>query len=134
VAMPAHWSLPADLSAAGMARRHVVGELAGWPNVDDIELVASELTSNAVQHGGSPIDIALELIGGRVRIRVSSAAGASEPAVRRASAEDSHGRGLALVSALADEWGWAIDGGRVSVWADFTPSGPRSVLDDLQRS
>ena len=120
--MPAHWSLPADHSAAGFARRHVGDELARWPNVDDIELVASELTSNAVQHGGSPIDLALELIGSRVRLTVSSAAGISEPALRHASTEDAHGRGLALVNALADRWGWTKSGGRVSVWADFTPS------------
>ena len=118
--MPAHWSLPANHSAAGFARRHVGDELAGWPNLDDIELVASELTSNAVQHGGPPIDLALELIGSRLRLTVSSAAGISEPALRHTSAEDTHGRGLALVNALADGWDWASSGGRVSVWADFT--------------
>lgn len=118
--MPASWSLPADHSAARIARRHVGDELADWPNVEDIELVASELTTNAVEHGAAPIDLALELIDGHLRLTVSNADGLGHPERRLAGNEDAHGRGVTLVSLLAQDWGWSREGGRLCVWADFS--------------
>jgi len=119
--MPARWSLPGDHSAARAARRHVGEELAEWPQVDDIELVASELTTNAVRHGQPPIHLALDLLDGTVRVTVSNLAGDGEPAVQQSANDAGHGRGLSMVRALADDWGWSREGDRLHVWADFTP-------------
>lgn len=122
--MPSRWSLPGDHSAARLARRHVGEALAAWAQVEEIELVASELTTNAIRHGLPPIHLAIELLDGRVRVTVSNlaGAGAGEPAVQRAANDAGHGRGLSLVRALADDWGWSREGDRVRVWADFTPT------------
>lgn len=117
--MPARWNLPGDHTAARLARHHVGEELAAWPQVEDIELVASELTTNAVQHGLAPIDLALDLIDGHVRVTVSNQHEAGEPTLRRPGSEDDHGRGLGLVVQLADDWGWSREGDRLRVWADF---------------
>lgn len=117
--MPVRWTLPDDHSAAGAARRHVGGELASWPNVDDIELAASELTTNAVLHGRPPVELALELVDSHLRLTVTSSGG-SAPELHHAANHEKHGRGLALVGMLADDWGWSVDGARLSVWADFS--------------
>ena len=120
--MPVRWSLPADHSAAGLARRHVTSELESWENIDDIALVVSELTTNAVEHGGAAIDLSLELIQTRLRLTVASVAGIGEPGVRQAADDEDGGRGLRIVSLLAEDWGWSRDGDRLAVWADF-PAG-----------
>ncbi len=117
--MPTRWTLPEDHGAPGIARRHVGTELADWPNVDDIQLVASELTTNAIQHGGPPIHLALDLIGNRLRLGVTSTARGSTPQLRTAGDDDENGRGLAIVDELCDQWGWELEGERIRVWADF---------------
>ena len=117
--MPVRWTLPEDPSAPGIARRRVGSELAEWPNVDDIQLVASELTTNAIQHGGPPIHLALDLIGARLRLAVTSTALVATPQVRTAGFDDESGRGLAIVNELSDQWGWEFEDARIRVWADF---------------
>lgn len=119
--MPVRWTLPDDHGAAAVARRHVASTLAHLANVGDIELVASELTTNAIRHGGPPVHLALEPIDGHVRITVSSASGSGEPRPQHAADDEDHGRGLAIVAMLAADWGWSRDGERLNVWADFRP-------------
>jgi anti-sigma regulatory factor (Ser/Thr protein kinase) len=118
--MPAHWPLPADHSAAGVARRAVSDELAHRPNVNEIALVASELTTNAVAHGLPPVHLHLEFVRDHIRVTVSNTSGRGVPAQQHAAEHDNSGRGLAIVSQLAEDWGWSEDGGRLRVWADFS--------------
>lgn len=118
--MPVRWTLPPDHSAASLARRHVGAELSHLENIDDIELVASELTTNAVAHGLPPVVLALESVGARVRLTVSSASRVDEPHPRHAADDESHGRGLAMIDLLALDWGWVREGDRLCVWADFS--------------
>ena len=122
MSMPVRWSLPDDHSAARLARRHVGNELAAWPQVEDIELVASELTTNAVEHGRAPIELDLELVEGRLRVSVSNRGDDREPRLIDAADDSADGRGLTITRALADDWGWAREEDRLRVWADFTPS------------
>ena len=120
--------------------------------VDTARLVVSELMSNAVRHGGaaaqptSPADAPAPPAGGaaetiglrlfvaarRIRIDVTdpgcgvdiSAAESSVPIVQRPDAEAEHGRGLALVEALAERLSWQLDvrGCTVSVQLTHTPA------------
>ncbi len=56
-------SLDGELGDVASVRRSVGDWLRGWglePLVDDVELVASELITNAILHAGGHIDVVLE--------------------------------------------------------------------------
>jgi anti-sigma regulatory factor (Ser/Thr protein kinase) len=115
------WPLPADHSAASAARSIVAGELADHPMVDDAVLVVSELTTNALEHGEHPVELAIDSQPTRIRIQVTNAGAAGAPEVRAAGDLDDGGRGLAITEALSLAWGWGVDADRTTVWADFPP-------------
>jgi anti-sigma regulatory factor (Ser/Thr protein kinase) len=114
------WTLPDDFASAGEARRHLRETLPHHAVLEDLELVVSELVANAVEHGVGPITVALDRAPGVLRLEVRSATGSSEPRVLPATTEAGGGRGLALVAALADAWGWDVEAGQTGVWAEFT--------------
>lgn len=99
--------------------------LSSWDDeqVASIQLLVSELVTNAVLHGAPPLSLSIDIReAGSVRISVSDASPA--PPVLEAFNVDSHrGRGLALVDALADEWGVepVADDGK-SVWFEVAAS------------
>ena len=105
-----------------MARRFVVRATvaAGWEDhVDDVALLASELATNAVLHGARPIAVAVEAGGHRLRVEVSDAAPAL-PVELDLGPEIENGRGLAIVEAVADEWGAErVAGDGKVVWAEL---------------
>ncbi|MEI6360717.1 MAG: ATP-binding protein [Actinomycetes bacterium] len=113
------WTLAGHLPSAAQARALVRDALPAHGRLEDIELVASELVANAVEHGEGDVELALALRPPGLRLTVVSGAAAGEPQVRPASPEDEGGRGLAIVAALADRWGWDQDDGRLAVWAEF---------------
>ena len=120
------WTLPDDHSAEAEARGHVGDTLAAWPNVEDIALVASELTTNAIDYGSGVRALEISLDDERARVLVSHAADSGTPVPRHAGPDDDGGRGLALVGVLADDWGWLLQNGRLSVWADFVKGGDQT--------
>lgn len=124
--MIVEWVLPDDLSAARAARVHVADELGrrGVPDAvaDDVVLVASELAANAIRHGRPPALLRLDYSAGRVRVTVSNHGGSPDPRILDAATDAGHGRGLAMVRALAEDMGWERDGERLDVWADFSVS------------
>lgn len=105
-----------------MARRFVVRATvaAGWEDhVDDVALLASELATNAVLHGARPIAVAVAAGGHRLRVEVSDAAPAL-PVELDLGPEIENGRGLAIVEAVADEWGAErVAGDGKVVWAEL---------------
>lgn len=109
---------------ARLARRLASQQLDGWGRPygtvahDAVELVVAELATNAVTHGRVPgRDAELRLAHDgevRVLVEVSDTRGERLPVLapeedRRPLAED--GRGLALVTALAEAWGWSCGRG-----------------------
>ena len=99
----------------------VIGD--GFPALDDVLVLVSEVASNAVKHtasgDGGEFEVAVWVTGGSVRVEIGDQGGASEP---RLTDEDSPadaltgGRGLRIVDTLAAKWGHAGDElGRV-VW------------------
>lgn len=91
----------------------------------DIQLVATELVTNAYLHGQPPVEFALLEVGGpgadgRLRLEVSDAS-ARRPMVRRPEPSQSHGRGLWLVGASAARWGVTETTPGKTVWAEFAP-------------
>ncbi|HVV77424.1 MAG TPA: SpoIIE family protein phosphatase [Mycobacteriales bacterium] len=90
--------------------------------VDDVALIAAELIANALQHGGPPVSVVVEGDAERIRIEVSD--GNPRPPVRPApNPTNMTGRGLALIDALAVEWGVEPDSGIGKVvWAEIAGS------------
>lgn len=121
--MTRYWELPEDLSASSFARECVRSALAGGVATEetgeDAELIASELAANAVRYGTPPYGVAIEVGDDRVRISVSNHGSTDEPQVIDAEIYSHHGRGLAIISALADRMGWDRDGDRLDVWAEL---------------
>lgn len=67
-------------------------------------LLADEVATNAVVHGGGSFDLHYELWDGRLAVDVADR-GDGTPTVREPGATQEHGRGLALVAALSADWG-----------------------------
>jgi anti-sigma regulatory factor (Ser/Thr protein kinase) len=109
--IPSRWTFPAVPASAGMARQAVVRALPGGcrPQLaDDLELLASELVTNALRYGTRAAgDDAVELVlwpaDGHYWLAVSDP-GTGVPALTRANTQAHGGRGLLLVDALSAAW------------------------------
>jgi anti-sigma regulatory factor (Ser/Thr protein kinase) len=126
-ATPPFAALP---TAPSLARGHVRATLAEWglgELADDTELIASEMTANAVnasapfQAAGSVLVIRLCLIASGNTLSVEcwdQAPGI--PVLRNTAGFAESGRGLAIIDSLTSGvWGWQPANGRVGkcVWA-----------------
>jgi len=69
-----------------------------------IELLLSELATNAINHARSPFSVVVRYDGQRLRIDVEDSS-PLVPLMRTPSSDDTGGRGLLLVDALAAAWG-----------------------------
>jgi anti-sigma regulatory factor (Ser/Thr protein kinase) len=87
--------------------------MASWELASDEDmadtaiLLTSELVTNALTHGESPVTVAVSLSGGTLRVEVhdrSRSFPAPWPVIDSADAET--GRGLLLVDTLAADWGF----------------------------
>jgi hypothetical protein len=143
VRMPSDWwdapsvialPLPPGTQPAKTARRFTRSTLARWeldPLADDAEVIVAELVANAVCHteagavaddrnperGGSRIGLRLFRRAGEVMCAVLDPSDAA-PVLRAPNYETECGRGLQLVDALCDVWGWSPVVGRgKAVWA-----------------
>ncbi|MEU3464822.1 ATP-binding protein [Streptomyces sp. NPDC006733] len=119
--------LPAQNASVADARGRVRACLRDWgvdlEATDDAGLVVTELFTNAVRHTDSEkITCSLLALGRVLRVEVTDQGHApTEPRTRTADVDEECGRGLLLVSVLAQSWGVAPaeDGeGRV-VWAEL---------------
>ncbi|MBC9728581.1 ATP-binding protein [Streptomyces sp. TRM68367] len=128
VSLPDTWvyalRLPHDPRAARVARMTVrsVLDSHGRPEIlDAVELMASEMVSNAYRHTDGPASLRLTaLADGRLRVgvwdshpRVPAPFGRSpRDRVPLAPVEGEGGRGLRLVQECADNWGgWSLGDG-----------------------
>ena len=102
-------SLPGEASSAGAGRRFVDDALGRWGCEHLIEvarLLTSELITNAVVHVHSQVVLVVALHQGVVRVEVHDGDDAGLLLIPgRPGPEDSGGRGLLIVDALADRWG-----------------------------
>lgn len=116
---------PALVSTA----RHGVGEAAerlGCESVDDVQLAASELIANAVEHGRGPVTVRASHDGVRLRVAVHDRGG-GRPIVGADHGLGERGRGMQIVAAVAASWGCDVVGGGKTVWAEFPGSAEPST-------
>lgn len=127
--------LPASVDAVPRARHALRTVLSGekvpsgedappGESVDEpleiLELLVSELVTNAVRHAPQSTEVTVQLLygDGVLRLAVADAGGPLRRPGRQPRASDENGRGLLLVEALADSWGsYPVAGGKV-VWCD----------------
>ena len=121
------FSLPPDATSSRVARQRVVAALASWDAselADPVELLVSELVTNAVSHVGAGVRLRVERLPAGVRVRVFDDGDASVPTPRHRVPPDAPtGRGLLIVDNLADRWGVeATDAGK-QVWFELSFEG-----------
>lgn len=132
-----------DLASVGEARRFVRRALVDL-GAEEMEFeaaqVVSELATNSVIHAGTPFEVELDHDGESLRIAVSDGSRRS-PVAKSHSAQATTGRGLKVVSTLADAWGTQARSDGKTVWCILRFDPGRSALpllaeldDDLRRS
>ena len=113
---------PSVAPSAASARRFVAAALRRWGCPDDfIELVlllTSELVTNAYRHAGTETRVSVRLEGDCTRVEVRDV-GRGEPELRPLDTDRVDGRGLQIVDALADRWGYHSNAGGTAVWFEL---------------
>jgi anti-sigma regulatory factor (Ser/Thr protein kinase) len=109
--------LVADPSAVGRARAWLSSRLEDWsPDaVATVQLLVSELVTNAILHSGDVVEVTAQRSGSEVTVEVSDR-NPSKPIVKTYGKEAATGRGLHLVEALAEAWGVRGSDTRKAVW------------------
>ncbi|APE23690.1 MULTISPECIES: SpoIIE family protein phosphatase [Streptomyces] len=100
------WRLPREPRSVGRARELARTQLKAWdlePLVDTVELLVSELVTNALRYGEG--EIRLRLLRDRTLVCEVWDSGLVQPRRRRAKDTDEGGRGLQLVGLLSSSWG-----------------------------
>lgn len=118
-----------DLLDVREIRGHVGRTLARWAcplDFDDLDLMVSEVATNAVRHSasgapGGGVWVTVLLAACKARVEIQDDGGAeTRPAIPERACGES-GRGLMIVDALAHQWGtWSGTEGRVTVWFEVT--------------
>ena len=113
------WQLPMDPAAVAGARRMAGEQLAAWGLAElefSVELIVSELVTNAIRYGNAPIQ--LRLIRADALICEVSDGSSTAPHLRRARVYDEGGRGLLLVAQVAERWGSRQTSTGKTIWAE----------------
>lgn len=111
--------VPSDPAAVAEVRATVTRRLTEW-GLEDLafttELILSELVTNAIRYGGTPIRV--RVLRDRSLICEVFDGSNTAPHLRYAAMTDEGGRGLFLVAQLAERWGTRyLPGGKV-IWAE----------------
>lgn len=117
----AAWELPPDPRAVADARRKVERCLDRWQTPVDaftVELVVSELVTNAIRYGAPPITLRLIREPHVLTCEVEDAA-QTAPHLRHARESDEGGRGLYITASLTDGWGVRYSADGKTLWASI---------------
>ncbi|MEU9482026.1 SpoIIE family protein phosphatase [Streptomyces sp. NPDC048191] len=122
----ATWDIAPDAGEVARARSLVCDQLVTW-GVDEaasfvVELVVSELVTNAIRYGGAPVSLRLIREREHGLIVEVSDGGHTSPHLRRAAMEDEGGRGLFLVAQLTQRWGTRYTRTGKTIWTEVSPT------------
>ena len=135
--MPAHQTrflIPRRPRLVAIVRNRVAAQVRAWgtaldqDTADTLDLLVSELVTNAVQHTeGLLITVGVQLERGRLRVEVDD--DSTAPPARPTSGpldgwQDESGRGIQLVAALAAEHGWEPLHQGKRVWFELVVAEP----------
>ncbi|MDO8732278.1 MAG: ATP-binding protein [Actinomycetota bacterium] len=86
---------------------------------ESLVIIANELCSNAIRHGEGPVTLQASCSLGWASLSVHQRGRVELAMPRRAGRTELQvaGRGLLMVDALAESWGWNISAPRTLVWA-----------------
>ncbi|MEU6665333.1 SpoIIE family protein phosphatase [Streptomyces sp. NPDC046727] len=127
----ADWDVPRDPAAVSGMRGAVSAQLEEWGLSElgfGMELVLSELITNAIRYGSDPIHV--RLIHDRTLICEVSDGSCTSPHLRYAATTDEGGRGLFLVSQLTERWGTRYTPQGKVIWAELTVPDLTALLGD----
>ncbi|AZS83256.1 GAF domain-containing protein [Streptomyces griseoviridis] len=115
----AQWEVPSDPASVGEVRASVARRLSEW-GLDELafttELILSELVTNAIRYGAEPIGV--RMLFDRTLICEVYDGSSTSPHLRYAAMTDEGGRGLFLVSQLAERWGTRYTPDGKVIWAE----------------
>ncbi|MFI5589534.1 ATP-binding protein [Amycolatopsis sp. NPDC051758] len=94
-------------------------------HLGDVLLVATELVTNAYDHGRGPLRVGMSYTAASCQVRIEVEDSSREhPVIATPSPERPGGRGMLIVDKLADRWG-VLDhpAGSKTVWAEVSCTG-----------
>ena len=113
-----HSEFDSDLRSSSHARRFVTAALERWDcedALDAVQLLVTELVTNAVVHAGAKPNVAVILLPHALRVEVGDD-DPSGPVARQAADDEESGRGLLLLDQLATRWGVEATPEGKTVW------------------
>jgi anti-sigma regulatory factor (Ser/Thr protein kinase) len=115
---------------APRAARQMARRLMSPADADTLELLVSELVTNAILHAGGDVGLTISDLGDCIRVEVSDSS-ARLPIIEYPTMDfpdiDTRGRGLVLVAALANRWGSERTVTGKTVWCEVSSQGDDSV-------
>ncbi|MEV0350517.1 ATP-binding protein [Nonomuraea sp. NPDC050680] len=124
-------NFPGTRSQIREARQFVSSYLGDRPETDTVQLIVSELATNAIRHTrsglpGGRFGVTLHAGSTLLILAVLDEGGPATPHLHQAEDEDQNGRGLHLVETLTTRWGVHGDDAGRTVWAliPLTPANP----------
>ncbi|MGV9251149.1 SpoIIE family protein phosphatase [Streptomyces sp. NPDC003697] len=115
----AHWDVPADPAAVSRVRLALSDKLDEWGLTElgfAMELVLSELVTNAIRYGCEPIHVRL-ILDRTLTCEVADGS-STAPHLGYAATTDEGGRGLFLVSRMTERWGTRYTPQGKVIWAE----------------
>jgi anti-sigma regulatory factor (Ser/Thr protein kinase) len=111
-----------DVDGPGNARAWVEENFGNELDVlvlEAVQLIVSELVTNAIRHAHGQIELCVAVVDTLVRIEVTDESPDCEPVmVQLDDALRTNGRGLRMVEAFSRSWGCRTGHGRKVVWAE----------------
>jgi anti-sigma regulatory factor (Ser/Thr protein kinase) len=105
----ASMDVPAEPTGPGRVRHWMTARLMTWGVPESVigaaVLCASELTTNALLHAGTPARVRIDLSAERLLVSVADSGTRGRVTRARTEALSSRGRGLGLIEELSDAWG-----------------------------
>ncbi|WP_327372140.1 SpoIIE family protein phosphatase [Streptomyces sp. NBC_01217] len=126
----AQWAVANDPAAVAGVRKNVAQWLTERGLDEEAfttELILSELVTNAVRYGSSPIVV--RLLHDRSLICEVSDSSSTSPHLRYAATTDEGGRGLFLVAQFAERWGTRYTETGKVIWSEQTVGEPETEED-----